>query len=278
MQNYLLALLYGIVEGITEWLPISSTGHMILLDAFVALNVTPEFWNFFLVVVQFGAILAVILLYFKTLWPVKKVQHRRRTKLVIDKDTLLLYAKILIACIPAGVVGVLFDDWLDEHLYNWMVVSGALIIVGIAFIVVEILSKNREAAITELRDLTFLQAFLIGLFQLVAAVFPGTSRSGATIIGALLLGVARPVAAEFTFILAIPVMAGASLLKLVKYGFVFTAEELIILAIGMVSAFVVSILVIKLLMNYIRKNDFKIFGIYRILLGVMVIVFFALRG
>ena len=279
MLEILKAVLFGVVEGITEWLPISSTGHMILLNEFVKLNVSSQFWDMFLVVIQFGAILAVILLYWKTIWPLGIYRHRKRTRIVWKKDTLSLWGKTIVACIPAGVVGVLLDDWLDEHLYNWLVVAIMLILVGVAFLVVEKVMKDRKPQITELKDLGMKQALIIGMFQLIAAVFPGTSRSGATIIGGLMIGVSRTVAAEFTFILAIPVMAGASLLKMLKFGFHFTGKETAVLGTGMVVAFVVSVIVIRFLMGYIRKHDFKPFGWYRIVLGALVIVYFALiRG
>ena len=279
MLEILKAVLFGVVEGITEWLPISSTGHMILLNEFVKLNVSSQFWDMFLVVIQFGAILAVILLYWKTIWPLGIYRHRKRTRIVWKKDTLSLWGKTIVACIPAGVVGVLLDDWLDEHLYNWLVVAIMLILVGVAFLVVEKVMKDRKPQITELKDLGMKQALIIGMFHLIAAVFPGTSRSGATIIGGLMIGVSRTVAAEFTFILAIPVMAGASLLKMLKFGFHFTGMETAVLGTGMVVAFVVSVIVIRFLMGYIRKHDFKPFGWYRIVLGALVIVYFALiRG
>ena len=260
MLEILKAVLFGVVEGITEWLPISSTGHMILLNEFVKLNVSSQFWDMFLVVIQFGAILAVILLYWKTIWPLGIYRHRKRTRIVWKKDTLSLWGKTIVACIPAGVVGVLLDDWLDEHLYNWLVVAIMLILVGVAFLVVEKVMKDRKPQITELKDLGMKQALIIGMFQLIAAVFPGTSRSGATIIGGLMIGVSRTVAAEFTFILAIPVMAGASLLKMLKFGFHFTGKETAVLGTGMVVAFVVSEIVIRFLMGYIRKHDFKHYG------------------
>lgn len=271
----LKAILFGIVEGVTEWLPISSTGHMILLNEFVKLDVSPEFWNLFLVVIQLGAILAVVILYWKTIWPFKRVKTKSGgSKIILRKPTLILWAKALVACIPAGVVGVLADDWLDAHLYNAIVVGAMLIIVGVAFIIIETLNKNKVPRVDRLRDLTFKDALLIGVFQLIAAVFPGTSRSGATIIGGLMIGVSRTVAAKFTFILAIPVMFGASLLKIVKYGFGFSAAELILLGAGMLVAFLVSMVIIAFLMNYIRKHDFKVFGWYRIILGALVLLYF----
>lgn len=279
MLEVLKAALFGVVEGITEWLPISSTGHMILLNEFVSLDVSKDFWDMFLVVIQFGAILAVILLYWKTIWPLGIQKHRKRTRIVWKKDTLDLWVKTIVACIPAAVVGVFLGDWLDEHLYNWRVVSIMLIVVGVAFLVVEHRQKDKEPVTTDLRDLSMKEALIIGLFQLIAAVFPGTSRSGATIIGGLMIGVSRTVAAEFTFILAIPVMAGASLLKILKFGFHFTGMEAAILGTGMAVAFLVSVIVIRFLMSYIRRHDFKPFGWYRIVLGALVILYFGLvRG
>ena len=271
----LKAILFGIVEGVTEWLPVSSTGHMILLNEFVKLNVSPEFWNLFLVVIQLGAILAVVILFWKTIWPFKKVKTRSgKTKIIFRQSILILWLKVLVACIPAAVVGILYDDWIDEHFYNAIVVGTMLIVVGVLFIIIEMLNKNKVPRVDRLRDLTFKDAFLIGLFQLIAAIFPGTSRSGATILGGLMIGVSRTVASKFTFILAIPVMFGASLLKIVKYGFRFSGYELLILGIGMLVAFLVSILIISFLMNYIRKHDFKVFGIYRIILGALVLLYF----
>ncbi len=279
MIEIIKAVLFGIVEGITEWLPISSTGHMILLDEFVKLQVSEEFWSMFLVVIQLGAILAVVLLYWNTIWPLGLYKHRKVTRIVWKKETLQLWAKALVACIPAAVVGLALDDWLDAHFYNWICVSIMLILFGIAFIIVENHNKNTEPQVTELSQLTYKQALIIGVFQLIAAVFPGTSRSGSTIVGGLLIGVSRTVAAEFTFVLAIPVMFGASLLKILKYGLSFTGMEMAILLVGMVVAFVVSVLVIRFLMSYIRKHDFKPFGWYRIILGVLVILYFGLiRG
>lgn len=279
-MNLLKAALFGLVEGITEWLPVSSTGHMILLDEFVKLDVSEDFWNLFLVVIQFGAILAVILLYWKTIWPLGIYRHRKRTRVVWKKNTLQLWAKTIVACIPAAVVGILLDDWLDAHLYNWVVVSIMLIVVGAAFIVVENIEakKNQEPRVRSLDELSYKDALIIGLFQLVAACLPGTSRSGSTIIGGLIIGVSRTAAAEFTFVLAIPVMAGASLLKIVKYNGALTGDEKMILAVGMIVAFVVSMFIIRFLMSYIRRHDFKVFGWYRIALGAAVILYFTLRG
>ena len=268
------ALVLGIVEGITEWLPISSTGHMILVDEFLKLNVSEEFKSMFLVVIQLGAILAVVVLYFKKLIPLD-VQNK---KLHWKKDTLAMWLKIIVSCIPAAIVGVFFDDELEAVFYNWQTVSAALILFGILFIIIEKRNRGREPKINSINDISYKTAVIIGIFQLIAAVFPGTSRSGATIMGALLIGVSRSVAAEYTFFLAVPVMFGASALKLVKFGFDFTSQELIILFVGLVSAFVVSILAIKFLMSYIKKHDFTAFGWYRIVLGAAVILYFALAS
>lgn len=265
------AVLFGIVEGITEWLPISSTGHMILLNEFVTLNVSEDFWEMFLVVIQLGAILAVVLLFWNKIFP-----FRFKEKPVVQKDIFVLWFKILVACVPAAVVGLAFDDVLDALFYNPWCVSIALIVFGIAFILIENRNKKMTPKITELNDITYRTALMIGIFQLLAAVFPGTSRSGATIVGALLIGVSRTVAAEFTFFLAIPVMLGASLLKLLKFGFSFTSGELVILAVGMAVAFAVSVAVIRFLMGYIKRHDFKVFGWYRIVLGAAVLLYFAL--
>ncbi len=268
------ALVLGIVEGITEWLPISSTGHMILVDEFLKLNVSEEFKSMFLVVIQLGAILAVVVLYFKKLIPLE-VQNK---KLHWKKDTLAMWLKIIVSCIPAAIVGVFFDDELEAVFYNWQTVSAALILFGILFIIIEKRNRGREPKINSINDISYKTAVIIGIFQLIAAVFPGTSRSGATIVGALLIGVSRSVAAEYTFFLAVPVMFGASALKLVKFGFDFTSQELVILFVGLVSAFVVSILAIKFLMSYIKKHDFTAFGWYRIVLGAAVILYFALAS
>lgn len=266
----LKAVLFGIVEGITEWLPISSTGHMILLNEFVTLNVSEDFWEMFLVVIQLGAILAVVILFWNKIFP-----FRFKEKPVVQKDIFVLWFKILVACVPAAIVGLAFDDVLDALFYNPWCVAIALIVFGIAFILIENRNKEMTPKVTELGQITYQTALMIGVFQLIAAVFPGTSRSGATIVGALLIGVSRTVAAEFTFFLAIPVMLGASLLKLLKFGFSFTGEELVILVVGMAVAFAVSVAVIRFLMGYIKKHDFKVFGWYRIALGVLVLLYFA---
>lgn len=265
----LKAILFGIVEGVTEWLPISSTGHMILLDELVTLNVSREFWSMFLVVIQLGAILAVVVLFWNRLWP-----FSTKEKYWIKKDTFVMWFKILAACIPAAVVGLLLEEQIDALFYNYQTVAVMLILFGVLFIVIENRNKDRKPKICSIAQISYQTAFYIGLFQLIAAVFPGTSRSGATILGGILLGMSRTVAAEFTFFLAVPVMAGAGLLKLVKFGFSFTAQETVILLVGMAVAFFVSIVVIKFLLGYIRKHDFKAFGWYRIVLGIVVLAFF----
>lgn len=268
MLEILKVVLFGIVEGITEWLPVSSTGHMIILDSFIQLNCRPEFWEMFLVVVQLGAIMAVVILFWDKIFP---FQFRDKTRPVIETDKIMLWLKIVVACIPAAVVGLLFDETFEALFYHAVPVAVALIVFGVAFIIVERVNKGKAARINTLADITFQTALLIGFFQLIAAIFPGTSRSGATIVGALLIGVSRSVAAEFTFFLAIPVMFGASLLKLVKFGMHFTGDELGMLILGMVVAFVVSVFVIRFLMEYIKRHDFQIFGWYRIALGILVI-------
>lgn len=272
----LKVIVLGIVEGITEWLPISSTGHLIIVNEFLKLKASDAFVEMFNVVIQLGAILAVIVLYFKRLWPIDKKKDSKG--LEWNKDKLILWAKILVACVPAGIIGILFDDKIDEIFYNPYVVSVTLIIYGVAFILIEIRNRNKEFKITDVKAMTFKTALIIGLFQ-VLALIPGTSRSGATIVGAMLIGTSRTAAAEFTFFLAIPVMAGASLVKILKFvsdGTGFTQNELYMLLIGMLVAYLVSMLVIKFLMSYIRKHDFKPFGIYRIILGIAVILYFTL--
>jgi len=271
MIEILKAVLFGIVEGITEWLPISSTGHMILLNEFVTLNVREDFWEMFLVVIQLGAILAVVLLFWNKIFP-----FRFKEKPVVRKEIFSLWFKILVACIPAAMVGLAFDDVLDALFYNPWCVAIALIMFGVAFIVIENRNRNMSPKITQLSEITYQTALMIGVFQLIAAVFPGTSRSGATIVGALMIGVSRTVAAEFTFFLAIPVMLGASLLKVVKFGFAFTESEIVILLVGMAVAFIVSVAVIRFLMGYIKKHNFKVFGWYRIVLGAVVLLYFTL--
>ena len=275
MLEFLKVILLGIVEGITEWLPISSTGHLILVDEFIKLKVSPEFMEMFNVVIQLGAIMAVVVLYFHKLNPFSpKKNEKQKIK------TIQLWIKVVVACLPAAVLGLLFDDWMDEHLHNYIVVSIMLIVYGVLFIIVENWNKKATPSVTKLGALSYKTAFLIGAFQ-VLSLIPGTSRSGATIIGALLLGVSRYVAAEFTFFLAIPVMFGASGLKLVKFfadGGGFAGMEFALLIVGCIVAFVVSIIAIKFLMGYIKKNDFKVFGYYRIILGILVLLYFGITS
>lgn len=281
IMEIIKSIIFGIVEGITEWLPISSTGHLILVEQFLKFKeVSPEFWDMFQVVIQLGAILAVVILYFKQIWPFTKNKEKAIKKQgilsILNKDIMILWGKILVACIPAAIIGILFDDVFEALFYNPFCIALALIIFGIAFIIVENWNKGRKAKKETSEQITYKDAIIIGLFQLLAAIFPGTSRSGATIIGALLIGLSRPNAANFTFYLAIPTMFGASLLKLVKFGFAFTSVEMIVLLVGMVVSFLVSVIVIKLLLNYIRKHNFKIFGYYRIVLGILVLAYFFL--
>ena len=269
MLEFLKAILFGIVEGITEWLPISSTGHMILLNEFVKLDVSPEFWEMFLVVIQLGAIVAVVLLFWKKIFP-----FQFDKKPIIRKDIFEMWFKVLVACVPAAIVGVFFDDILEAYLYNYVTVSIALIVFGVAFLIIEEKNKGKKAKIRKISQITYKTAALIGAFQLIAAIFPGTSRSGATIVGALLIGVSRTVAAEFTFFLAIPVMFGVSFLKIITNDYVMTSMEWMLLLVSMVVAYVVSLVSVKFLTNYVRKHDFKFFGVYRIILGVIVIAYF----
>lgn len=276
------AIVLGVVEGITEWLPISSTGHMILVDEFLKLNVSEEFKEMFLVVIQLGAILAVVVLYWKKLWPFGIKDKKPYAK----SDIWSMWFKVIVSCIPAVIIGVLDEmEWfcgktIDGVFYNWQTVSIMLILFGILFIVIENVNKNKQPKINSIAELTYTSALIIGAFQCIAAVFPGTSRSGATILGAILIGVSRTVAAEYTFFLAVPVMVGASGLKLLKYvkdfGFDF-GGEFIYLIVGMAVAFVVSVIAIKFLMSYIKKHDFKAFGVYRIVLGAVVIGYFVAK-
>ncbi len=270
----LKSIVFGIVEGITEWLPISSTGHMILLEEVMPLSVSDEFWDLFLVVIQLGAILAVILSFWKRFWPFPVRDGRIR----VSRKKLILWGKLLIATIPAAVVGVLFDDIFNVLFYNFLTVAIMLVIVGVIFLIVETWNKGRKPSVRSVNEISWLQALLIGVFQMVAAIFPGTSRSGATIVGSLALGISRKAAAEFTFFLAIPAMVGGSLLKVVRYDAGFHSNEVGLLVLGMAVAFVVSLFVIRFLMSYIRNHDFKVFGWYRIALGALVLaVFFIMR-
>lgn len=275
--DYIVSIIYGIVEGITEWLPVSSTGHLILLDSFLKLNVSEEFYELYLVVIQLGAIMAVVVLYWKEIWPfgLKDNKHPWKQEGIgryVKADKFVMWFKILVACIPAIIVGVFVDDLLDELFYNWVCVSIMLVLFGIAFIVVERWVKDKDPHVTTIDQITYPQALLIGAFQLIAAVFPGTSRSGSTIVGSLAIGISREVAAKFTFFLAIPVMFGASLLKIVKFEGEVAGSEIAMLVVGMVVAFFVSWFVIRMLMSYIRKHNFNVFGWYRIAAGVLFLI------
>ncbi len=282
----LKVIFLGIVEGITEWLPISSTGHLILVEEFVKLDVSKSFWEMFMVVIQLGAILAVVVLYWKDIWPFrnKKPKHENVTKLekaagifcrFVKIDKMIMWLKIMVSCLPAILIGLPFNDFIEKKFNNWFVVAVMLIVYGVLFLVVEDYNEKRKVQIHSIADITWKTALLIGVFQ-VLALIPGTSRSGATIIGGILLGASRKVAAEYTFFLAIPVMFGASLLKILKFGFDFTSWELTILGVGTVVSFIVSIWAIKFLMGYIKKHDFKAFGWYRIVLGIIVMLFFTI--
>lgn len=268
----LKAAIIGIVEGITEWLPISSTGHMILVEEFIKINASDEFMEMFRVVIQLGAILAVVLLYFHKLNPLSSKKTLRQ-----KKDTMSIWYKVIIGVLPAAVIGIPLDDWLDEHLYNYQTVALMLVVYGILFIVIENYNKGRKGLVQSFNQLSYKMAFLIGMFQ-VLSLIPGTSRSGATILGAILLGTSRTIAAEYSFFLSIPVMFGASALKLVKFGFEFSGEEIMMLLVGMIVAFVVSIIAIRFLLGYIKTNDFKAFGWYRIVLGILVTGYFLMFG
>lgn len=274
-MDVLKAVLFGMVEGVTEWLPVSSTGHMILLDEFVRLDVSESFYSMFQVVIQLGAILAVVLFFRKDYFPAAVIKNETGHFVpVLKKDKLLLWQKILAACMPAAAVGLLWNEKLEAMFFNYRTVAVMLIAFGLAFLVIEDVNQGKVPKAEKVEDITWNMALLIGCFQLIAAVFPGTSRSGATIAGALLLGVSRVAAAEFTFYLAIPVMFGASLLKLLHFGWKFTPRELTVLTVGMTVAFLVSAVVIQFLMEYVRKHDFRVFGWYRIALGVAVLMYF----
>lgn len=274
MIEILKAIFLGIVEGVTEWLPVSSTGHMILVDEFLQLQASEAFKEVFFVVIQFGAILAVLTLYWRRFIPLKKTRHGH---MVGDPVVFRLWLKIIIACVPAAVVGLLFDDQLNALFYNFQTVGLALIVFGAAFLVVEDRNRGKTARARTVDDITCRDALIIGLFQLLAAVFPGTSRSGATILGGIWLGISRPAASEFTFFLAVPVMFGASLLKFLKLGFSYTAQEWLLLAVGSLAAYLVSICAIRFLMDYVKKHDFKAFGWYRIVLGALVLCYWAVQ-
>lgn len=272
IAELLKTIVLGVVEGLTEWLPVSSTGHMILVDEFIRLNVSKAFMDMFLVVIQLGAILAVVVLSFDKLNPFSPWKSRQE-----KRDTVSLWGKVLVACVPAAAIGLLFNKYMEEHFMTAPVVASTLILYGVLFILVENHNRNRRPRVGDLAALDYKTAFIIGMFQVLALV-PGTSRSGATILGGILFGTSRYVAAEFTFFLAIPVMFGASLLKIVKFGLNFTGTEIVIMVVGMVTAFLVSILSIQFLLSYIKTNDFKAFGWYRIALGILVIAYLFLVG
>lgn len=287
--EFIKSIILGIVEGITEWLPVSSTGHLILVNEFLQLNVSDDaevnedFINMFNVVIQLGAIMAVVLIFWKKLFPFGKKDNPHPWKkegfgACVKADIMQMWFKVIVACLPAAVIGVLLDDVFEALFYRPWVIAIALIVFGIAFIIIENRNKNKSAKVNTMNKLTYQAALIIGGFQLIAAIFPGTSRSGATILGALLIGISRTVAAEFTFYLAVPVMFGASLLKIVKYDGGFTGSQLGILLIGMIVAFIVSVIVIKFLMDYIKKHDFKVFGWYRIILGILVLIYFGAKA
>ena len=275
LLEFLKVIFLGVIEGITEWLPISSTGHMLLVDEFLQLNASDEFKEMFFVVIQLGAILAVVLLFWKKMWPFRLGENKRTV--VVRKKVFSVWFKVIVACVPGAIVTLLFDDFIEAHLHTPFVIAAALIVYGVAFIVVEKHNRTRKPSIRKLSEIDYKTALLIGMFQ-VLSIIPGTSRSGATIIGALIIGVSRTAGAQFTFFLAVPVMFGLSFIKLLKFGLAFTGTELAILLVGSVSAFLVSLLVIKFLMNYIKKHDFTVFGWYRIALGIVVMLYFAFAG
>lgn len=278
MLEFLKVIILGIVEGITEWLPISSTGHMILVDEFIKLDVSQEFWEMFKYVIQLGAIMAVVVLYWNKIWPFKNDKSQSGlAERYVKMDKIMLWLKILVSCVPAIIIGLPLDDFIEKKLSNYVVVALMLILYGVLFIVIENYNKHRKPKVRRLEDITWSMAAIIGVFQLLAMI-PGTSRSGATIIGGILIGLSRKIAAEYTFFLAIPVMFGVSFLKMIKFGLHFTGYEAAILIAGMAVAFAVSVLAIKFLMGYIKKHDFKVFGWYRIALGVLVLIYFACKS
>lgn len=272
MLDILKSIVLGIIEGITEWLPISSTGHLIIADEFIKLNMSESFMEMFNVVIQLGAILAVVVIYFKQMWPftLKKEEH------FIKKDVFSMWFKVIVAILPAAIIGIPLDDLFEEKFHNYIVVSLALVIYGIAFLIIEKRNKCLKPKVNSIAEMSYKTAFLVGCFQALSLI-PGTSRSGSTILGAILIGVSRVAAAEFSFYMAVPVMFGASLIKLLKFGFNFTSNELLILFVGMLTAFVISVIAIKFLISYIKKRDFTAFGYYRIILGVIILLYFVLK-
>lgn len=281
-MDIIKSIILGIIEGITEWLPISSTGHLIIADEFIKLGMTDEFMEMFNVVIQLGAILAVVVIFWNKMWPftadkTKGYNYITKGNGLIKKDVMDMWFKVIAAMLPAAIVGIPFDNYFEKHFHNWQVVSAALIVYGVLFIVIEKINKNRKPKVTGIPELSYKTALLIGCFQALSLI-PGTSRSGSTILGAMILGVSRVAGAEFSFFLAVPVMFGASLIKLLKFGFMFTGMELAVLAVGTLTSFIVSVIAIKFLISYVRRHDFSLFGYYRIALGVIVIAYFLIAG
>lgn len=281
-MDIIKSIILGIIEGITEWLPISSTGHLIIADEFIKLGMTDEFMEMFNVVIQLGAILAVVVIFWNKMWPftadkTKGYNYITKGNGLIKKDVMDMWFKVIAAMLPAAIVGIPFDNYFEKHFHNWQVVSAALIAYGVLFIVIEKINKNRKPKVNSIPELSYKTALLIGCFQALSLI-PGTSRSGSTILGAMILGVSRVAGAEFSFFLAVPVMFGASLIKLLKFGFTFTGMELAVLAVGTLTSFIVSVIAIKFLISYVRRHDFSLFGYYRIALGVIVIAYFLIAG
>lgn len=281
-MDIIKSIILGIIEGITEWLPISSTGHLIIADEFIKLGMTDEFMEMFNVVIQLGAILAVVVIFWNKMWPftadkTKGYNYITKGNGLIKKDVMDMWFKVIAAMLPAAIVGIPFDNYFEKHFHNWQMVSAALIAYGVLFIVIEKINKSHKPKVNSIPELSYKTALLIGCFQALSLI-PGTSRSGSTILGAMILGVSRVAGAEFSFFLAVPVMFGASLIKLLKFGFTFTGMELAVLAVGTLTSFIVSIIAIKFLISYVRRHDFSLFGYYRIALGVIVIAYFLIAG
>ena len=281
-MDIIKSIILGIIEGITEWLPISSTGHLIIADGFIKLGMTDEFMEMFNVVIQLGAILAVVVIFWNKMWPftadkTKGYNYITKGNGLIKKDVMDMWFKVIAAMLPAAIVGIPFDNYFEKHFHNWQVVSAALIAYGVLFIVIEKINKSRKPKVNSIPELSYKTALLIGCFQALSLI-PGTSRSGSTILGAIILGVSRVAGAEFSFFLAVPVMFGASLIKLLKFGFSFTGMELAVLAVGTLTSFIVSVIAIKFLISYVRRHDFSLFGYYRIALGALVIAYFLIAG
>lgn len=282
IMDIIKSIILGIIEGITEWLPISSTGHLIIADEFIKLGMTDEFMEMFNVVIQLGAILAVVVIFWNKMWPftadkTKGYNYITKGNGLIKKDVMDMWFKVIAAMLPAAIVGIPFDNYFEKHFHNWQVVSAALIAYGVLFIVIEKINKSRKPKVNSIPELSYKTALLIGCFQALSLI-PGTSRSGSTILGAIILGVSRVAGAEFSFFLAVPVMFGASLIKLLKFGFTFTGMELAVLAVGTLTSFIVSVIAIKFLISYVRRHDFSLFGYYRIALGALVIAYFLIAG